>query len=44
MTDREYFFDDISDKFQFGMHKGEVLLQVIANSPDYIYWCIDNIP
>lgn len=44
MNDREYFFDDISDKFQFGMHKGEALCQVIVQSPSYIYWCIDNIP
>jgi hypothetical protein len=44
MTDREYFFNNVSDKFQFGMHKGEALCQVIANSPHYIYWCLDNIP
>ena len=45
-------FDDIKSDIEFdeeytinfGRHKGEKLLDVYQNSPDYISWCEENVP
>jgi len=35
---------DIYDKLSFGKYKGEAICTVLANDPQYIDWCIKNVP
>ena len=39
-----YYFRSLTDIFEFGMHKGLSLCDVLALDMDYIYWCQNNIP
>lgn len=38
-----YFFEDIASTFQFGKYNGLPLCYVIAQNPEYIYWCVNTI-
>lgn len=31
------------DKLKFGKHKGETVLDVVKNDPQYIIWCLSNL-
>lgn len=44
MVKNRVYFYNITDKFQFGRHKGQELGDVILDDPTYIYWCINTIP
>lgn len=44
MKKANYYFESIGDSFEFGKHQGELLCDVIAEDPSYIYFCINNIP
>lgn len=28
---------------RFGKHQGETILEVLKSTPDYLWWCIDNV-
>lgn len=44
MIRTNYYFEDLGDSFEFGKYKGELLCDIIASAPSYIYYCINNIP
>ena len=44
MVKNRVYFYNITDKLQFGRHKGQELGDVILDDPTYIYWCINTIP
>ncbi len=44
MRTRRCYFYDICSRFHFGKYKKQLLCDVIAGDPQYIYWCINTIP
>lgn len=34
---------DLHWVFTFGKHKGKLLHLVIRQSPEYVFWCMDNV-
>ena len=36
-------FDNLDNVFLFGKHQGQLLCDVIADDPTYLYWCVNTI-
>lgn len=37
-------FDSLDNVFMFGKHRGQLLCDVVADDPTYLYWCANTIP
>lgn len=43
MNPEKVRFEDLDNVFMFGKHQGQLLCDVIADDPTYLYWCANTI-